>query len=317
MNTIPSEKDILAAHQRIEKWIIRTPVLQNDFINKLIDATVFFKCENLQRIGAFKARGAFNAVLQLSDEKKKNGVATHSSGNHAQALALAANQLNLRAYIVMPKGSPTIKKMGVMELGAEIIECENSLQSREETLLGIVKKTGATFIPPYNDYKIIAGQATVAKELIEQTPSLDFILAPVGGGGLLSGTALSVKYFSAYTKVIGCEPENMNDAHRSLLSGKIEVNLPDAFTIADGLRTTLGEKTFYIIKENVNEIFTVQENEIIAAMQLIWEQLKIIVEPSSAVPLAAVIKNKSMFSGKKVSIILSGGNVDLKNTPFF
>ncbi|CAG0969327.1 MAG: pyridoxal-phosphate dependent enzyme [Bacteroidetes bacterium] len=317
MNTIPTEKDILAAHQRIEKWIIKTPVLQNDFINKLIDATVFFKCENLQKIGAFKVRGAFNTVLQLSDKEKKNGVTTHSSGNHAQALALAANQLNIKAYIVMPKGSPTTKKKGVIELGAEIIECENSLQAREENLQKIVNKTGAAFIPPYNDYKVIAGQATAAKEFIEQTPSLDFILTPVGGGGLLSGTALSAKYFSAYTKVIGCEPENMNDAHRSILSGKIEVNLPDAFTIADGLRTTLGEKTFYIIKKNVNEIFTVQENEIIAAMQLIWERLKIIVEPSSAVPLAAVIKNKSMFSEKKVGIILSGGNVDLKNTPFF
>lgn len=316
MNTIPTEKDILAAHLRIEKWIVKTPVLQNDFINKLTGATVFFKCENLQRIGAFKARGAFNAVLQLSDEMKKNGVATHSSGNHAQALALAANQLNAKAYIVMPKGSPDIKKTGVMELGAEIIECENSLLSREKTLLGIIKKTGATFIPPYNDYNIIAGQATAAKELIEQTPSLDFILAPVGGGGLLSGTALSAKYFSAHTKVIGCEPENMNDAYRSLLSGKIEVNLPDAFTVADGLRTTLGEKTFSVIKENVSEILTVQEHEIIATTQLLWERLKIIVEPSGAVPLAVLIKNKSTFSGKNIGIIISGGNIDLKNTPF-
>ncbi len=312
----PTKKDIEDAHLRIEKYIYKTPILQNEFINKLVESEVFFKCENLQKIGAFKVRGAFNAVLQLTQEEKNNGVATHSSGNHAQALALAAKTLGIKASIVMPKNSPQIKKEGVKELGAEIIECENTIQAREKTLLDIVNKTKAVFIPPYNDYKIICGQATAAKELIEQTNKLDFILAPVGGGGLLSGTCLSAKYFSAKTKVIGCEPQNMNDAFRSLQNGKIETNTIDSFTIADGLRTTLGEKTFSIIKNNVNEILTVTENEIAAAMQLIWKKLKIIIEPSSAVPVAVLLKNKKIFSNKKIGIIFSGGNVDLEKIPF-
>lgn len=312
----PTKKDIEDAHLRIEKYIYKTPILQNEFINKLVESEVFFKCENLQKIGAFKVRGAFNAVLQLTKEEKNNGVATHSSGNHAQALALAAKTLGIKAFIVMPKNSPEIKKEGVRELGAEIIECENTIQAREKSLLDIVNKTKAIFIPPYNDYKIICGQATAAKELIEQTGKLDFILAPVGGGGLLSGTCLSATYFSAQTKVIGCEPQNMNDAFRSLQSGKIETNSIDSFTIADGLRTTLGEKTFSIIKNNVSEILTVTENEIADAMQLAWKKLKIIIEPSSAVPVAVLLKNKKMFSNKKIGIIISGGNVDLKNIPF-
>lgn len=312
----PTKKDIEDAHLRIEKYIYKTPILQNEFINKLVESEVFFKCENLQKIGAFKVRGAFNAVLQLTKEEKNNGVATHSSGNHAQALALAAKTLGIKAFIVMPKNSPEIKKEGVRELGAKIIECENTIQAREKSLLDIVNKTKAIFIPPYNDYKIICGQATAAKELIEQTNKLDFILAPVGGGGLLSGTCLSATYFSTQTKVIGCEPQNMNDAFRSLQSGKIEANSIDSFTIADGLRTTLGEKTFSIIKNNVSEILTVTENEIADAMQLAWKKLKIIIEPSSAVPLAVLLKNKKMFSNKKIGIIISGGNVDLKNIPF-
>jgi threonine dehydratase len=312
MNNIPSKIEIEDAHLRIEKYIYKTPILQNDFINTLAQSDVLFKCENLQKIGAFKVRGVFNAMLQLSKEEQHKGVATHSSGNHAQALALAAKNLGMKAFIVMPNNSPKIKKEGVKELGAEIIECENSLQAREKTLQELIRKTNAIFIPPYNDYKIICGQATASKELIEQSGKLDFILAPVGGGGLLSGTCLSAKYFSAKTKVIGCEPENMNDAFRSLQSGNIETNNIDSFTIADGLRTTLGEKTFTIIKDNVSEILTVSENEIIAALQLIWKRLKIIVEPSSAVPVAVLLKNKKVFANKKVGIIISGGNVDLE-----
>jgi len=280
-------------------------------IDALAGCNVFFKCENFQKVGAFKARGAMNAVLSLSKEDQEKGVATHSSGNHAQALARAAKIVGTRAYIVMPKTAPEIKKKGVRAFGGEITECEPTLADRERTLAEVVARTGATEIHPFNNYDVIAGQATAAIELfdvIEQP--LDFLLVPVGGGGLLSGTLLATKFFSPKTKVIAGEPAGADDAFRSLQSGKPEPS--QANSVADGLLTSLGDKTFPIIKENVSEIITVTDEEIIRAMRLIWERVKIIVEPSCAVPFAAVLKEKEKFAGKRVGVILSGGNVDLE-----
>ncbi|MFH1196652.1 MAG: pyridoxal-phosphate dependent enzyme [bacterium] len=311
----PSCEDIISAHQKIKNQIHKTPVLTSQSINKIVDAKLFFKCENFQKVGAFKFRGASNAVLSLNKEGLKNGVATHSSGNHAAALALAAGMLGAKAFIVMPRTAPQIKKNAVKEYGAEITFCEPTLQSREDTLQKIVKRTGATVIHPYNNYKIIEGQATAAKGLIEEVESLDFIIAPVGGGGLLSGTALSVKYFSANTKVIGAEPEGADDAFRSIRDNKIYPSV-NPQTICDGLLTSLGDKTYPIIKNFVEEIITVPDELVIQAMKLIWERMKIIIEPSAAVTLAIVIKERNKFQNKKVGLILSGGNVDLTKLPF-
>lgn len=297
------------AHERIKPYVHRTPVLTSAAINEIAVCSIFFKCENLQKIGAFKARGAMNAALQLTPEQRAKGIATHSSGNHAQAIARAAKILGIPSYIVMPRTAPEIKKKGVRGYGGQIFECEPNVQSRESMLADVVAKTGATEIHPYNNYHIIAGQSTAAKEFIEEVPKLDFLMSPVGGGGLLSGTLLSAKFFSPSTKVIAGEPAGADDAFRSMQSGKIEVS--QANTIADGLLTSLGDKTFPIIKEHVEQIIPVTEEEIVAAMRLIWERMKIIVEPSAAVPFAAVLKDKKIFEGKKVGIILSGGNVDL------
>ncbi|MBC7865408.1 MAG: threonine/serine dehydratase, partial [Bacteroidia bacterium] len=277
---------------------------------------VFFKCENFQKIGAFKARGAVHAVKNLLPEQLKNGVATHSSGNHAQALAYAANLVGCKAYIVMPKNSAQVKMQGVKRLGAEVIECDNNLEARESTLNEVVKKTGAFFIPPFDHEWIIAGQGTAAKELIEEIPGLDFIVAPCGGGGLLSGTALTAHIMNKEIKVIGAEPENVGDAAISFKTGNIEKNDPAKSTIADGLRTSLGEITIKCIREHVNQILTVSENEIIEAMKIIWSHLKITAEPSSVVPLAVLLKNKDLFKGKRTGIIISGGNVDFASIPF-
>jgi len=298
------------AHQRIKPYIHRTPVISSTGINELAGCKIYFKCENFQKIGAFKARGAMNAALSLSTENLDKGLATHSSGNHAQALARAAKLLGVPAYIVMPSTAPAVKKRGVKGFQGQIFECEPTLQARETTLAEVIKKTNATEIHPFNNYDVIAGQATAAKELIEDTDKLDFILAPVGGGGLLSGTLLAAKYFSPGTQVIAGEPEGADDAYRSVKSGKIEPS--QATSVADGLLTSLGDKTFPIIRDHVKEIITVSDAEIISAMRLIWERMKIIVEPSCAVPLAALLKEKKKFSGKKVGIILSGGNVDLE-----
>jgi threonine dehydratase len=311
MKTIPTQADIESAHERIRQHIIRTPVMRSESIDTTAGCRIFFKCENFQQIGAFKARGAMNAALSLSPEDLKKGLATHSSGNHAQALARAAKLLGVPAYIVMPSNAPEIKKRGVRSFGGQIFECEPTLQARETTLAEVIKKTGATEIHPFNNYDVIAGQATAAKELIEDAAQpFDIIMAPVGGGGLLSGTLLAVKYFSPNTAVIGGEPEEADDAYRSLKSGKIEPS--QAKSVADGLLTSLGDKTFPIIRDQVKEIITVSDREIIAAMRLIWEKMKIIIEPSCSVPLAAVLKHKEKFSGKTVGIILSGGNVDLE-----
>jgi len=306
-----TKEQIEQAHERIKPFIHKTPVLTSSYLNQLSGAELFFKCENFQKIGAFKIRGGMNAVLSLPKDKLANGIATHSSGNHAQAIAYAARQIGTKAYIVMPNTSPKVKVEAVKGYGAEITFCEPNQHARETALQTIVDRTGAEFIHPYNDERVITGQATCAKELLEEIPALDFILAPVGGGGLLSGTLLSAHYFSPSTKVYAGEPEGAADAVLSIKSGQIEA-APYINTIADGLLTKLGDKTFPIILQYVTDIFTVTDKEIIAALQLVYERMKIIVEPSCVVPLAALLKNKEIFAGKKAGIILSGGNVDLK-----
>ncbi|NOT75137.1 MAG: pyridoxal-phosphate dependent enzyme [Cyclobacteriaceae bacterium] len=308
--SIPSKDSITEAHERIKPYIHHTPVMTSASVDEMAGCNIFFKCENFQKVGAFKARGAMNASLKLTPELKEKGVATHSSGNHAQALARAAKILGIKSYIVMPRTAPEIKKRGVRGYGGEIFECEPTLAARESTLADVVKKTGATEIHPFNNYDVMEGQATCAKELFEEVSDLDFIVAPVGGGGLLSGTALAKKYFSPKTKVIAGEPELVNDAFRSMQAGKIEA-ASTTTSIADGLLTSLGDKTFPIIHENVEEIITVTDEEIVEAMRIVWERLKIVIETSCAVPFAAVLKEKKKFAGKKVGIILSGGNVDL------
>jgi len=312
---IPTKEDILEAHKRIKPFIHNTPIMKSSFINSLLGCEVLFKCENFQKVGAFKFRGASNTVLSLSKEELKNGVATHSSGNHAAAISLAAKIMNSKAYIVMPHTAPAIKRKAVEGYGAEIIFSEPTLEDREKHLNQVIERTNAFFVHPFNNHKVITGQATCAKEIFDEYSDLDFILTPVGGGGLLSGTSLSAKYFSPSTKVIGCEPAGADDAFRSIRDNKIYPSV-NPKTIADGLLTSLGEITFAIIKENVNRIFTVQEESIISAMRLIWERMKIIVEPSSAVPLAVILENKDFFANKKTAIILSGGNVDVEKLPF-
>lgn len=301
---------IEAAHDRIRPYIVRTPVLRSSQLNALSGAALFFKCENLQKIGAFKARGAMNAMLSLPPEALVRGVATHSSGNHAQALARAAHIMKVPAHIVMPSNAPAIKREGVLRYGAKLYPCAPTLAAREETLAGVVHSTGATEIHPFNNEAVIAGQATAAKELLEEIPDLDQLISPVGGGGLLSGSILAASFFSAGIPVFAAEPAGADDAFRSLRSGKIETS--QAQSIADGLLTSLGDKTFAIIKDAVAGIITVEDAEIVQAMRLIWENLKVIAEPSAAVPLAAVLKQPALFRNKTTGIILSGGNIDLQ-----
>ena len=310
-----TKEDIIQGHQRILPYIHRTPVFTSQMINDISGAKLFFKCENFQKMGAFKMRGATNAILQLSDEQRQKGVVTHSSGNFAQALALSAKSLGIKAYIVMPNNAPDVKKSAVKGYGGIITECEPTLEARVETSNKIQDEKGATFVHPYNDFNVILGNASVGKELFEEYADLDFVIVPVGGGGLVSGVALSAISYGNNCKVIGAEPFNVDDAYRSLQSGKIEYN-DTTDTIADGLKTTLGDITFNIINNHVEKIIRVTEKEIIDAMQLIWERMKIIVEPSAAVTLAAVLKSKHEFTNKRVGLILSGGNVDLKKLPF-
>lgn len=305
-----TKQDIEQAHERIKPYVHRTPILTSHSINEIAGCNIFFKCENLQNVGAFKARGAMNAALQIPEANRSKGIATHSSGNHAQAIARAGKILGVPAYIVMPNNAPQIKKDGVKGYGGQIFECEPNLKSRETTLAEVISKTGASEIHPFNNYHVMTGQATAAKELFEEVGDLDFILAPVGGGGLLSGTLMAAKYFSPKTKVIAGEPEGADDAYRSMQSGKIEPSQSN--TIADGLLTTLGDKTFPIIKENVERVVTVSDAEIVSAMRLIWERMKVIIEPSAAVTFAAALKDKKALAGKRVGIIFSGGNVDLE-----
>ena len=310
-----TRKNLIDCHNRIKPFIHNTPVLTSSYINEITGADVYFKCENFQKMGAFKMRGAANAILRLSDEQKSNGVITHSSGNHAQAISLAAKKIGIKAYIVMPSNAPEIKKEAVKGYGAELIECESNLEAREAAAKDVVHSKSATFIHPSNNLDVIIGQGTATKELIEQYGSFDHILVPIGGGGLIAGSALAAKYFGKNCTVIGAEPFEVDDAFRSLKSGKIETN-ETANTIADGLKTQLGDKNFPIIKNEVKSIIRITEEEIIESMKIIWERLKIICEPSCSLPLAAVLKNKETFRNKKVGIIISGGNVDLNNLPF-
>lgn len=312
---LPTFNDIKAAHERIRPYIHRTPVLSSQSINQMVGAELFFKCENLQKVGAFKFRGACNSVFSLSDEEAKNGVCTHSSGNHAAALALAARMRGIPAYIVMPENAPEIKKIAVAGYGAQITFCTPTLEARESTLKKVAEQTGATEIHPYNYFNVICGQGTAAKELIEEIGTLDVVMAPVGGGGLLSGTALSTKALLPNALVIAAEPAGADDAFRSYYSKTLHPSVSPK-TIADGLLTSLGSLTFPIILNEVDQIATVSEESIVAAMRMIWERMKIIIEPSSAVPLAAILENKVDVKGKKVGIILSGGNVDLGSLPF-
>lgn len=308
-------KDLAEVHKRISPYIHRTPILTSSLLNEISGARLYFKCENFQKMGAFKMRGAANAVLNLPEEKRKKGVVTHSSGNFAQALSLAAKSAGVPAYIVMPSSAPQVKKEAVKGYGGKVTECTPTLEEREKAAENIIAETGATFIHPSNDLDVIYGQGTAAFELLQDHKDLDFVITPVGGGGLIAGTALAVNFASDKCKTIGAEPFEVDDAYRSLKSGKIETN-EAANSIADGLKTQLGDKNFPIIQQLVAEIIRVEEQEIIAALRLIWERMKIIVEPSSAVAFAAVLREKEKFRGKKVGIIISGGNVDLKNLPF-
>ncbi|MBD3615251.1 MAG: pyridoxal-phosphate dependent enzyme [Gracilimonas sp.] len=313
--TAPTIDDIKEAHQLIGEYAHRTPVLNSKQVDQKTGGRILFKCENFQKVGAFKFRGASNAIFSLSEEDAKKGVATHSSGNHAQAVALAAKMRGIPAHVVMPENAPKVKVKAVQSYGAEITFCEPTLEARETTLEQVVTKTGATFIHPYNDARIIAGQGTCALELLEDHPDLDIIIAPVGGGGLLSGTAIAAKSIKPDILVIGAEPANADDAYRSFKSGKlIPVKNPD--TVADGLRTSLGQLPFSIIKEQVDDIVTVPEDSIVEAMRYVWERLNMIIEASCAVPVAAVFDGKVEVKGKKVGIIITGGNVDLDNLPW-
>ena len=309
MDQRPTINNIQQAHLRIRPYIHRTPVLTCHALDEMVGARLFFKCENFQKVGAFKFRGACNAIFSLPSEEASRGVVTHSSGNHAAALALAARKRGISARIVMPSNAPPVKIDAVKNYGGIITFCEPTLASREGTAAQVIEETGATMIHPYNDYRIIAGQGTAALELIEEVNDLDYILAPVGGGGLMSGTAIAAKSLNPGIKVIGCEPKNADDAYRSVQAGKI-IPSENPDTIADGLKTSLGEKTFPIIQEFVDVIVLVTEQQIITAMRHIFERMKIIIEPSSAVPFGALISNKLNVSGKKVGIIISGGNVD-------
>ncbi|WP_323789924.1 threonine/serine dehydratase [Psychroserpens sp.] len=310
-----TKEDLTSCYERIKPYIHNTPILTSKLINTLVGAELYFKCENFQRAGAYKIRGATNAILQLSKTQLQNGVVTHSSGNFAQALALAAKSLNIKAYIVMPSNSPSVKKNAVLEYGGEVVECEPTLEARQDAANQIANTTGATFIHPSNNLDVILGQGTSGLELLKEHPSLDYIFCPIGGGGLIAGTALAATHFSNHCKVVGGEPMEADDAYRSLISGKIETNRTTN-TIADGLRTHLGSHNFPIIKAYVKQIIRVSETEIIEAMQLIWERMKIIIEPSSAVAFAAILKEKETFKNQKIGVIISGGNVDIHNLPF-
>jgi len=309
------KKLLLKAHFRIAPYIHNTAVLTSKTINTICNSQLYFKCENFQKMGAFKMRGATNALLQLTPNQKEKGVVTHSSGNFAQAVALAARNIGIKAYIVMPKNAPQVKKEAVIGYGGIVIESDSTPIAREQKAEEVMKETGATFVHPSNDIPVIIGQGTATMELLNLYPDLEAVITPVGGGGLLAGTALAVHFFGKNCQTFAGEPDEANDAYRSLKSGKIESN-KTTNTIADGLRTQLGNNNFPIIQKYVSAIICVSEEEIIRAMKLIWERLKIVVEPSSAVAFAALLKEKESFKNKKIGVILSGGNVDLTNLPF-
>ncbi|QFU22720.1 pyridoxal-phosphate dependent enzyme [Shewanella eurypsychrophilus] len=313
--TIPTYADVLIAHERIKPYIHKTPVLTSRFLNELTGAELFFKCENLQKAAAFKVRGACNAVFGLSEEKAKIGVATHSSGNHALSLSYAAGQRGIAATVVMPRTAPQAKKDAVIGYGGTIVECEPSTSSREAVFEQVVAKSGADFVHPYNDPRVIAGQATCSKELIDQVDNLDIVIAPIGGGGMISGTCLTLSTIAPDVKIYAAEPLNADDAARSFRAGYIIADdAPN--TVADGLKVPLKDLTWHFVKNHVTDILTATEDEIVAAMKLVWLRMKLVIEPSSAVTLATILKNPELFKGKRVGIIITGGNVDLDKLPW-
>jgi threonine dehydratase len=312
---IPTFEDVLAARERIAPYIHRTPVLTSSYLNKLTGAELFFKCENFQKAGAFKVRGASNAVFGLSEEMAEKGVATHSSGNHALSLSYAAGRRGIPVTVVMPRTAPQAKKDAVVGYGGVIVECEPSTSSREETFARVVAESGAEFVHPYNDPRVIAGQATCSMELNEQVEHLDAVIAPIGGGGMISGTCLALSNIAPDIAIYAAEPVNADDAARSFKAGHIIADdAPD--TIADGLKVPLKELTWHFVSNHVTDILTATEEEIIDAMKLTWKRMKIVMEPSSAVPLATILKNPEVFAGKRVGVIITGGNVDLDALPW-
>ena len=312
---IPDFDDVKIAHERIKPYIHRTPILTSQMLNELTSAELFFKCESFQKAGAFKVRGASNAVFGLSKEKAKRGVATHSSGNHALSLSYAAGCRGIPVTVVMPRTAPQAKKDAVRGYGGRIIECDPSTSSREAALAKVIDETGAEFVHPYNDARVIAGQATCSLELAEQVNDLDIVIAPIGGGGMISGTCLALSNINANINIYAAEPNSADDAYRSLKAGHIIAD--DApKTIADGLKVPLKELTWHFVGNHVTDILTATEEEIIDAMKLTWKRMKIIIEPSSAVPLATILKNKDIFTGKRVGIIITGSNVDLDKLPW-
>ena len=312
---IPTYDDVLIAHKRIKPYIHETPVLTSSFLNNLTGAELFFKCENLQKAAAFKVRGACNAVFGLTDEQAKLGVATHSSGNHALSLSYAAGQRGIDVTVVMPSTAPQAKKDAVIGYGGVIVECEPSTSSREAVFSEVVAKSGADFVHPYNDPRVIAGQATCSKELMEQVDDLDIVIAPIGGGGMISGTCLTLSTIAPHIQIYAAEPVNADDAARSFKAGYIIADdAPN--TVADGLKVPLKELTWHFVRNHVTDILTATEDEIINAMKLVWLRMKLVIEPSSAVSLATIIKNPEIFKGKRVGIIITGGNVDLDKLPW-
>lgn len=312
---IPQIGDIREAHERIKPFVHHTPILTSVQINNIMGAELFFKCENFQKVGAFKFRGATNAVLSLSKEERSRGVVAHSSGNHAAALAHAAVSRGVKAWIVMPENAPVVKKEAVAGYGAEIIFCKPTLRAREESAARIIEEKGATLIHAYDNFYVIAGQGTAAIELIEDVDDIGFVVTPVGGGGLLSGCATAVKSINPSIRVIAAEPEKADDARRSFVTGELQPSI-NPETVADGLLTSLSERTFTIIRDKVDDILVVSEKSIIESMKLVWERMKIIIEPSSATVVALVKENPELFAGKRVGLIISGGNVDLRRLPF-
>lgn len=312
---IPTYDDVIAAHERIHPHIHRTPVLTSTYLNELTGAQLFFKCENFQKAGAFKVRGACNAVFGLSDDQARRGVATHSSGNHALSLSYAAGRRGIPCHVVMPRTAPEAKKAAVRGYGGKITECEPSTSSREAVFAEVAARTGAEFVHPYNDPRVIAGQGTCARELIEQVSDLDAVIAPIGGGGMVSGTCLTLSSLGPQVEIYAAEPEQADDACRSFKAGHIIAD--DApVTVADGLKVPLKELTWHFVKTYVTDILTASEQEIIDAMKLTWQRMKIVIEPSCAVPLATILKNPDVFRGKRVGVILTGGNVDLDKLPW-
>ncbi|MGI9421964.1 MAG: beta-hydroxyaspartate dehydratase BhcB [Hyphomicrobiaceae bacterium] len=312
---IPTYQDVEAAAARIEPHVHKTPVLTSTFLNRMSGAKLFFKCENFQKAGAFKVRGASNAVFGLDDSQASRGVATHSSGNHALSLSYAAGRRGIPCHVVMPRTAPQAKKDAVIGYGGKITECEPSTSSREEVFAGVQAETGADFVHPYNDPRVIAGQATCSRELLRQVSDLDAVVAPIGGGGMVSGTCLTSSNIAPQVAIYAAEPEQADDAYRSFKAGHIIAD--DApQTVADGLKVPLKELTWHFVSRHVTDILTAGEQDIIDAMKITWQRMKIVMEPSSAVPLATILKNKSVFAGKRVGVIITGGNVDLDKLPW-